>query len=170
MSESLHDVEWAMRLGRKLDANRIAAVDLSVANDDAHDASFAGDSACFIAPDDGGKQARLKAIDLYARIPESCKLHDRLGSHTEARSLRQFEKSDAERRDIFAQLAGRNGETGLVQFIQQFRMNEMDLPQVRLVRIARDARAMFHRHTAMRVAFNAFPTDQPNRRARLFAE
>ena len=34
-------------------------------------------------------------------------------------------------------------------------MNEMDLAEIGLGRIARDARAMLHRHAAMRVALDA---------------
>jgi len=63
--------------------------------------------------------------------------------------------------DVLAHVACADFETLRGEFIEQFGVNEMDLPQIRLGRIPRDTRTVFHRRTGMGFILDAKPFDQP---------
>src|SRR3546814_19715743 len=54
--------------------------------------------------------------------------------------------------DVLADLARPDVEPLRLQLVEQFGVDQVDLPEVRLGRIARDARAVLHRLAEMRVA------------------
>ena len=77
-------------------------------------------------------------------------------------SGRQGEEIDASGGDVLAHRARLNLEARVAQFIEQFSVQQMHLPQVRCRRVTRDARAVFHRRARMRVALDAKPGDEAN--------
>src|SRR3546814_8316106 len=54
--------------------------------------------------------------------------------------------------DVLADLARPDVEPLRLQLVEQFGVDQVDLPEVRLGRVARDARAVLHRLAEMRVA------------------
>jgi hypothetical protein len=61
-------------------------------------------------------------------------------------------------------------EASRVQLVEQLGVNEMDLPEVRLRRVDRDAGAVLHRFAAMGVALDAETGQKPNRALHRLAE
>src|SRR5215472_19190044 len=151
-----------MRKGRQFDADPVALAHLAALYDDPHDAGFADEVAPFFAAERRGHQPRLYPVQLAARVAQPGHLDDRRAAEMEPGAGRQSEQINAAHRDILAHLPGRDAEAGFAQFVMQFGMNEVDLAQIRLARIAFDARAVLHARAGMRVAFDAEPREQPD--------
>ena len=56
------------------------------------------------------------------------------------------------------------------QLVEQLKMNEMDLPQIRLSGIARYAGPVFHRPPTVCVSLDADPSDEADHQLRPLAE
>ena len=68
------------------------------------------------------------------------------------RAGRQTEQIDVARQDVFADIAGADHKSLNFQRFKQFPVQQMDLAQVRLRRVARDAGAVFHGRAEMGIA------------------
>jgi len=128
-----------VRLGGKSDVDPISGRDFSARDDDAHHASLADHHAVLIPHGYSREQTGLVAIDLNARIPKPRNLDYGVAPNMKPRSHRKRQEVDAARGDVFSHLAWLQLESRLAKLIMQLRLDEMDLPQIRLVRIARDA-------------------------------
>jgi hypothetical protein len=76
------------------------------------------------------------------------------------RACGKAKQVDAACNDILSHLARRHCKTRIGQFIVQFGMDQMHLPQIGLARIARDTGAMLHAHALMRITRDAKPGEK----------
>ena len=95
-------------------------------------------------------------VQLGARIAQT-RHRDNRAAQIQPRSDRQTEQIDTVGRDVLAHLPGRDGETGRAQFLVEFGVDQVNLAQVGLGRIARHPRAVLDRNALMRVAVDAEP-------------
>src|SRR6476659_6867865 len=159
-----------MRFGWQFHIDRVAGAHLSARDDDAHYARLAPGRATAVATHDLMQQARPKAIDLETGIAQSCYLDDRRRPQPQSRSGRKLEQRDTARRDVLPQLTRTHREAGRGELVVQLGVNEVHLPEIRLRRIARQARAMLYGDAEMGVAIDAQAFNQSNRRLILLAE
>jgi hypothetical protein len=73
----------------------------------------------------------------------------------QTRAFWQLKQIDASRRNVLAHLAGAHGEPGGAQFLKQFLVNQVHLPQIRRVAEFQDAGEVLDRRAGMRVALDA---------------
>ena len=127
-----------MRLGRKLDADRVAGTHLAANHHDPHHAGLANEVAILIAMEHRCQQAGLEVIQLVAGIAQSGDLQDRVTANRQQRAGWQRQQINAPRRDVFAHLPGGDVETGRAQFLVQLAVDQMHLAQVGLIGIHSD--------------------------------
>jgi hypothetical protein len=72
--------------------------------------------------------------------------------------------------DVFADLSGKNGKPGCGKLAEQLTVDQMDLPQIRLRRIASNAGSMFYRRPAMRVTVHTETLAERDMRHRRLGE
>jgi len=159
-----------MRFGRQLDLDGIAGPHFSARDDNTHDARFAPDCATLVSADDVAEQAGAETVDLHTRISQAGDLDNCRRTQPESRADGQLEQRDSSRRDILAEIAGSHFEPSRAELVVQLSVDEMDLAEVGLRGIARNARKVFHRYALMRVVLDAKPFNQSNRRLILLAE
>ena len=155
-------LETAMRLGREHDSNRIARADLAAGQNDSHDSRLANKLSLAVAVEHGGQEAFLKTVDLNAGIAQARQFHDGGSTEMQLRANGKGEQVDAARGDVLAHLSGRDGIAFCGQFPEEFRVNEMNLAQVRLQGIGGDAGAVPDRFSRMGVTLDAEPGNKPN--------
>jgi RecB family exonuclease len=95
-----------VRLGRQLDADRVAGAHLAGGEHDAHDPGLQDDVAVVVAVERRLHQARLDAVELRARVAQPGDLDDRIVAETQRRADGQPEQVDTRGRDVLAHLAG----------------------------------------------------------------
>ena len=117
-----------------------------------------------------GQEARTEGVNLRARVPQAGEFNDSLMAQMQHRATRQRQKVQPAQGDILAHLTRGDGQSLGRHLVQQFRADQMHLPQVRLARIARHARAVLDRHPTMRVTQHTLPRDQGQVRHRVFGE
>src|SRR5690242_17141456 len=83
---------------------------------------------------------------------------------------RQAKQIDMARQDVLADIAGPNDEAFRFQLIQQFPVQQMDLAEIGLRRVAGDTGAMLHSRSRMAVAFHAQAGQEVDPHPRLLAE
>jgi hypothetical protein len=84
--------------------------------------------------------------------------------------LRKRQQIDSAREDVFAYVARVDVEAGPVEFVVQLGVDKVDLTEIGLVRVLRDAGEMLNGDARMRVAFNAESFKQTDLELRLLAE
>lgn len=139
----------------KLNQNAIAGSNHAAGAHDRHDAGLADDLALARAVENGVHQASPKIVDLPAGSAQAGHFDNGARAEVEQRPARQGEQVHSARRDVLAKIARPNAKALSFKFAEQFRMDEMSLPQIGLARIFRDARAMPYGHPAMRVIRDA---------------
>lgn len=88
----------------------------------------------------------------------------------QAGSGREPEEVQPPRGDIFTQRPGADVEACGRQRVEQFGVDEVHLPQVRLCRVGADPRAVLDGPARVHVAFNAQPSEQADTGLRRFAK
>ena len=83
---------------------------------------------------------------------------------------RQRLEIEPRRRDVFAQVAGTNVEARVLQGIEQFARNEVDLAQVRRSRVSARQMSVTNKWAIVCVAFDAFSCRQNDGEAGRLAE
>lgn len=151
-----------MRLGRQFDDDGVAGRDRAVAQDDGHNAGLADQVALGVAVEHGREQAGAKGLDLGAGVAEAGHGDDGLGPEVQSRAARQTKQREPARREIFAEVAGREAEAGGEQFVVQFHGEKVHLPQVRLGGIDGDPRTVFHGRAGVGVAVDAVSGHEAN--------
>jgi hypothetical protein len=152
-----------VRLGREHDADRVAGAHLSSGHDGAHDARLADEPAVVVTLERRRHQARLNPVELSAGVSQAGHLDDRRRAEVEARAGRQREQLDAARGDVLPQHARPDREAGGRELVVELRMDQVDLPQVRLRGVSRHPGAVSDRLAEMRVALDAEPREQSDR-------
>src|SRR6185295_19524301 len=167
---ALDRLQLLVRLGRQLDADRIAGTHLTRGEHDAHDAALAHDFAVFVFVQERREQTRLKALDLAARITQTRHLPDCRGAKMQPRAGRERQKIDPARRHIVADLARLHDEAARAQFVIQLGMEEMHLSEIGPRRVFLDAYDVLHGDAEMGVVLDAKAADKLDRRLIWLAE
>jgi hypothetical protein len=89
-----------------------------------------------------GHQAGPEPVELAAGIAKAGHLDKSVGAEAQPRARREPEKVEPARRDVLPHGAGRHGEAGGEKLVVELGMDQMDLTQVGLRRIARHPRAV----------------------------
>jgi hypothetical protein len=135
-----------------------------------HDTGFADQPARCIAPEHRRHQPRLELIKLRAGIAQSSDFHHSLGPQAKPCAGAKREQIKAARGHILTNVTGLERETLGGEFFEDFGMQQMQLAQIGLRWIARNAGAMLYRNASMRITFNAKPGEQFQAFNRLLAE
>jgi len=136
---SSHHFEPPPGCWRELSLNAIARSHFATCQDDGHHAGLADKPAIVVPAEDSFHKALLKPIDLNARVSKTRHFKPHAFTNPQMCPSGELEKRDALGRDVFTEVAGGNLEPLLMQFGKQFRVDQMDLPKVRLRRIPCDA-------------------------------
>jgi hypothetical protein len=155
-----HSRERNMGLGREQDLDRIIGAHLPACEDNPHDPGFPDQPAVRPASEHRFHEAGLKTVELKAGISQAGHLDHRLGAEPKPRAGRKREKVQSGGRDVLTHGAGRYVEPRSPKLVEQFGLDEMHLPQVRLGGIACDTGPMLHRLAGMSVAFDAKPGEE----------
>ena len=105
-------------------------------SDDAHDAGLADQVALGVAVEHGGHQPRLDAVELVARVAQAGDLDDRLVAEAQARPGRQPSRSTPRVVTFSPIWPARHVEAAGPQLVVQLGVDEVDLAQVGLRRVA----------------------------------
>ena len=107
-----------------------------------------------------GKQPSPKALDLRARIAQASHLDKRVAPEKKPRSRGQIKQIHTASCDVLSQVPGRDRKPSGLELSEQLFVQQVDLPQVRLTGVLRDARAVHHSLAAVGIAANAMTLDQ----------
>jgi hypothetical protein len=133
------DGKRAVRFDRKLDDDGIAGAYDAPGEHDTHDTSATNDFARVVATRHLGEQPGLKSVDLHTGVSEPCDLNDRFFANAKPRAEWKFEECEAARGEVLTELPGLNQKTVGLELVRQFVVDEVDLPKIRLRRVARHA-------------------------------
>jgi hypothetical protein len=159
-----------VRFGRQINADPVTGLNLAAGEDDSHHACLANEIPVGIAIEDGREQSGLEVLDLAAGIAQSGDLDDGRTPDSQPRAGRKREDIEPPRRDILAEITGLDMESLRREFIEELRVHQVYLPQVRLARIARDPRTVLHRGPGVGVSFGAEPFEEPDSLVHSLAE
>jgi hypothetical protein len=115
-------------------------------------------------------QSGPEAIDEDAGRAEASEFKRRRGAEPKHRAQREACEVEPDRRDVLAEISGADFESGPLERSEQFARDEVDLPEVRRLRIAASQVSVPHVSSAMRIAFDAMAAGQCNRQSRRLAE
>ena len=147
---------------RQTDRDAVPGPHLSAGQYDAHHAGLADQPALAIAAEACRDQSWHQLLQLNARIAQAGQFHDRVAAEAQPRSAGQCDEVEAARREILAERYRREVEACRAQLIQQFRRQDMHLPQIGQSRIEPGARAVLDPRAAVRVTFDAEPREKPD--------
>ena len=136
----------------------------------AHHSRFADQAPIWQPIQDCGKQPSPKALDLRARIAQASHLNQRVVPEKKPRSCGQIKEVHTASRDVLSHVPGRDRKPSGLELSEQFFVQQVDLPQVRLTWVLRDARAVLHSLAAVGIAANAMTLDQFNLVGNAFGE
>ena len=141
-----------MRFWRRLDGDRVSGPDFAACQDNCHDACLPNERPLLIALQDRRQQPGLEVVRLETRIAQARDFDHGGGAQLQPRPGWQSQQIHPTCGDILAHLPGDCGETGSVERIMEFSVDQADLTQVGLGRVMRHPRAMLDPLTAMGVA------------------
>ena len=145
---------------RELDSDGVARADDPSSDDDGHDATLSFDRTVLGPAEHLAQQPRFEAVDLFARVPQSGDPHACIIAEVQQRVRRQAKQIDSASRHILAQLSRRDREPRARDLVEQLRVHQVHLPQIRLRRVAGDAGPVLDRGAGVRIAFHAPPFDE----------
>lgn len=155
---------------RKHDGDRLPGRYSAAANNDTHHARFAHELATRGSAKHRCHEPRLKGIELPARIAKAGQSNTGTRAEPKLGARGKAKKIDALGRYVFTHLPRQNGKPGRGKLIERLTLNQMDLPQIRLRRIARDARTMLYCRSAMSVAVHTQALHKRDTRHRRLGE
>ena len=109
-------------------------------------------------------------IDLRARMSQTRDANDGATADMQLAVRGQTQQIDTARRDVLTQLARAHRKALLRQFLKQFFVHQVHLPQVGLRGVFCNPRTMLDRHTTVRIAFDTEPHEQADPQDRRLAE
>ena len=145
------------RRSRDLDRDRITRLHDSAGYHNRHHSRLADRTTLSIRADDLLEQTGLEPVDLQAGIAQPGEFHNCLRAESQASTSWKLQQVDSFGGDILAELA--RGDVGS-HLVEQLRMNEVNLPEIRLRGIASDPREMLHCRAEVRVPFHTEPGDK----------
>ncbi len=151
-----------MRLGWKLDPYGITGRYLPSGQNDTHDARLADDLALLVTLERRGHEPWLDLIELHAGVPETGHFDDSGIAQAEPSPRGQREQMNPARGDVLTHLSSRHGEAVRPEAVVKLGVDQMDLAQIRLARIARDPRAMLNRPAHVRVTLDPESLQEPD--------
>lgn len=151
-----------MRALRVLGLNCVARANQTAAADDCHYACLPQQLAVGRPTEACLEQTGAKPFELRTGIAQAGDLYDRNGADLEQRALRERQEIQPTRENVLTHVAGMDVEPSSVELVMQFGVNEVDLTEIRLVRVLRDAREVLDGSASMRVTFDAETFDQAN--------
>jgi hypothetical protein len=159
-----------MWLGGKCDCDSIARANDAALDDDGHYASLAVERAIGRALEDGGHETGLKMIELDAGVTQAgdsyyCRL-----AQAKLRSCGELEKFNALGGDVLAEVAVGDCKPLRCELIEELAVQKVNLPQVRLGGVLRDARPVLHGDSSMCIAVDTEPRDENDVRGAAFRE
>src|SRR5262245_34327875 len=99
-------------------------------------------------------------VDLLARVTQTGDFDNCLRPKPKECAGGERQQVESSRGDVLAHVASLNVEPLRTQFVMQFGVDEVDLAQVRLRRVDRNAGAMLHRDAGMCIALDPEPGEQ----------
>src|SRR5688572_22686771 len=148
-------LQQAVRLWRQRDCDCIAGTDNATSDHNGHDAGLADELTLVVTSQSRRHEPRLKAIKLCARVTEAGDLDDGFRAKLETSTGWKIEEGDAAGRDVLAHQAGEYRKSAGNQLFVQLGVDEVDLTEVRLVRVTSDTRAVLHGRSRVSVTLNA---------------
>jgi len=144
--------EWG-----QLHSDRVTGLNDTPRTDDRHDAGFPDEFPVGPSIKNGSQQPAVKEFDLVARVPQPRHFENsRLPDPQEAASG-QIQQVYAACADVLAQITGSDLEPLVGEFIEEFRMDQVNLSEVGLRWIGGHTRPMLDRHSEVRIPFDAEP-------------
>ena len=136
----------------------------------AHDSSLANQFTFWCSVEHGREKARLEVLDLCAGVSKASDSYNCLRANAKDSTLAERQQWEARGCDVFAQLARHHLETSLGEFVQEFLMQQVNLPQVRLRWVFGYARAVLDCDAIVGVSDDPVSLDQLDRRHRVLGE
>jgi hypothetical protein len=127
-----------MDIGRVFNHDGIARGNWTGFEHNTHDAGLADQLTIHRAAKNRGKQTWHERFDLRARIAQAGELHQGLAANSDHGTSREREEVKMAGCDVFSHLTGQNMQSFVGKFSQQFAVQEVHLPKVRLTRIFGD--------------------------------
>lgn len=121
-----------MRRRRSFDHDHIVGTNNPAFTHDRHDAGFAEQLTIRAAAQNGSEQPALETLYLDTRIAQACHLQHYSTPNPKQTASRKTEEADAASSNVLAHVTRRDLEASLAEFFEKFRVNQMDLPEVRL--------------------------------------
>ncbi len=146
------------------DENPVSLPHNPALEDNRHNARLADQIPGFIPIEDGLQQTRLNGVKLVARISQSRDFDLGRLAELENRPFRKPKQVNPACGDIFAHLTGQYWHSLGRDFIVQFAVDQMHLPQIGLRRVLGDTTTVLHRGSHVRVTFYAETCKQRNLR------
>ncbi|MCW2756505.1 MAG: hypothetical protein JWO46_251 [Nocardioidaceae bacterium] len=159
-----------MRPGRESDMNPVTGPDPAPLDDDGHHPAPPYDGAVGVPSDHVPQQALVEPLDLQAWVAQTGDLDDRLVAEQQQCAGGEGEQVDAAGGDVLAEVAGADHVTLGSQLVEELGVQQVDLAEVRLVRVAGDPGQVLDQHAGVRVAVDPEPGDQLDLGDRLLAE
>ena len=153
-----------MRLCRPCDADGIAGLHYPTLQHHRHHTGLADQRAVGRTTQQRRRQASLKLVELNTGIAQTGDPDDGSIAQLQLSAWRQVQQSQSAGADVFAEVRAANRKTLPGQLVEQFRMNQVHLPQVGLRRITRHTRAVLHRRAGMSVTRHTQAFEQDNLR------
>ncbi len=145
-------------------------MDGSAEQDDRYDSRLSDQSAGCVPVQSRRHQVGLETIELDAGISQPGYLYLRGIADAQNAGGREAEQIDTSGQDVLADLPGAYDEALCLEFVQEFCVQYMDLPEVRLGWIAGDAGSVLYRRAGVRVALHTEPWQQGDPHFRALAE
>lgn len=159
-----------MRGRGELEFDPVSRSNLSTVHHDPHDAGLANQVAARVVIEGGFHEAGLKLVELVARVAQAGDLYDGRAPNVQTRTRGEREQAQSDRGDVLTHAAWVDGEPTFAKLVVQLRVNEVDLAQIRLRRVAGDSRPVFHRRSLVGVVAHTQACDEQDRVAARFAQ
>lgn len=125
-----------MRLGRHHDRDRVTCPDDPVRDDHAHHPGAPYDGTVGRSAGHVAQQALVVRLDLDARVAQALDPDHGVGAQVEQGAGRQPEEVDAAGGQVLAEVTRGDVVPVPGEVVEELRVEQVDLPEVRLVRVA----------------------------------
>jgi hypothetical protein len=136
---SLHAFQWDVWLGGKCHPDHVSGSNDPARDHDRHHSGLANNVSFMVLADHMREQAGLEIIDLVTGIAQAGNLDHCIIAELQPGSLGHVKEIDAASGDVLAHIPRAYGVTIVGNLIEELSMDEMDLPQIRLIRVPDDS-------------------------------
>ncbi len=153
-----------MRRSGQRDQDLVARADEAGCNDNGHDPGLTNKLTIGVAGERCRHESLLEAVELGAGVAKPSDLNDGIGPDMKTSASRELEQGDATSGDVLAHKPWRDPETRGSELVMKFGVDQMNLPEVGLTGVTRDARAMLDRRAHVHITIYAETVEKPDRR------